>query len=185
MGGKPDARFLPEDAKIIRHKVRKLIGRYGLTPSDEPDLQQELAMHVFTRMTKHNPARGARSTFVDRIVGNMIANIIERLTAKKRGHGKNVCSLHALSEEQLIDAGSGADAADLGLDLVASLAALPPALLTIALALTVDTPAEVARMPDSTPGQLRQKVAAIRKHLSAIGLEPFWKKQQPRRRRSR
>ena len=85
MGRQPDIRFIPEDAEIIRHKIRKLIGQYGFTVSDEPDLQQELAMHVSIRMAQHDPSRAARSTFVDRIVRNKIVNILEHRMAKKRG----------------------------------------------------------------------------------------------------
>lgn len=185
MGGDFDARFLPEDAEIIKHKVRKLIGRYGLTASDAPDLQQELALHVSTQMARYDRSRAKRSTFVDRIASNKLANIIEGLRAKKRGGGKTGGTLDAVSEERLVDARATGGAADLSLDVLSVLTALPPALLEIAALLATYDPAEVARMLGLTRGQFRQRRAAIRDCLMAAGLNPPQKFNQPKRRRSR
>ncbi len=185
MGRQPDTRFIPEDAEIIRHKVRKLIGRYGFTSSEELDLQQELAMHVSTRMAHHDPARGARSTFVDRIVRNKIVNILEHRMAKKRGGRTRPAALDDVPEGLLLDGHADPEALDLGLDIRNALAGLSPELQRIAALLTINTPSEVARALGMTRGQFRQKQDAIRFHLTGEGLDPDRHEEPPTRPRSR
>jgi DNA-directed RNA polymerase specialized sigma24 family protein len=185
MGRQPDTRFIPEDAEIIRHKVRTLIGRHGFTTSDEPDLQQELAMHVSIRIARHDPSRAARSTFVDRIVRNKIANILEHRMAKKRGGRTRPAALDEVPEGLLLDGHADPEAVDLGLDVRNAVAGLSPDLQRIAALLTTNTPSEVARALGLTRGQFRQKQDAIRFHLTGEGLDPNRPEEPPTRRRSR
>lgn len=185
MGNHADPRFTNADAEIIKHKVRKLIGRYGFNASDEPDLQQELAMHVSTRMARHDPARGARSTFVDRIVRNKIANILESRMALKRGGRKRPLALDAVPEGLLLDGQTDAHAVDLGMDVGSAVSALPPELREVAIRLAKHSPSEVARMLGLTRGQMRQRMEAIRVHLEGAGVSPHPPDEQPTRLRSR
>lgn len=185
MGNHADLRFTNADAEIIKHKVRKLIGRYGFNSSDEPDLQQELAMHVSSRMAQHDPARGARSTFVDRIVRNKIASILEHRMAAKRGGRKRPVSLDAVAEGVLLDGDTDAEAVDLGMDVRNAVAALPPELQRVAAELKENSPSEAARKLGLTRGQMRQRMEAIRRHMEATGLAKRTPGEQPTRRRSR
>jgi len=185
VGNHADHRFTDADAEIVKHKVRKLIGRYGFSASDEPDLQQELAMHVSTRMARHDPARGARSTFVDRIVRNKIANILEHRIAAKRGGRKRPLSLDAVPEGLLLDGHTDADVVDLGLDVRNAVASLPPDLRQVAIRLEKNSPSEVARMLGLTRGQMRQRMEAIRHHMEGAGLSTHTPEEQPTRPRSR
>lgn len=185
MGRPPDTRFIPEDAEIIRHKVRRLIGRYGFTTSDEPDLQQELAMHVSSHISQHDPARAARGTFVDRIVRNKIANILEHRMAKKRGGRTRPMALDHVPEGLLLDGHVRSEVIDLGLDMQDALAGLPPELQHIATLLTTNTPSEVARALGLTRGQFRQRQEAIKAYLKSHGLGPSDPDQPPSARPSR
>lgn len=185
MGRQSDTRYIPEDAEIIRHKVRKLVGRYGFTASDEPDLQQELAMHVSQHIAQHDPTRGARSTFVDRIVRHKIVNILEHRMAKKRGGRTQPMALDAVPEGLLLDGLADPEAIDLGLDVQKALAGLSPELRRIATLLTTDTPSEVARALGLTRGQFRQRQEAIRDYLNGKGLNPNAPEEPPALRHSR
>lgn len=185
MGNHADLRFTDADAEIIKHKVRKLIGRYGFNASDEPDLQQELAMHVSTRMARHDPARGARSTFVDRIVRNKIANILENRMALKRGGRKRQLALDAVPEGVLLDGDTDAAAVDLGMDVRNAVAGLPPDLRRVATELEGNSPSEAARNLGLTRGQMRQRMDAIRRHMEEAGLAKQTPGEQPTRPRSR
>lgn len=185
MGRQPDTRFIPEDAEIIRHKVRTLIGRHGFTTSDEPDLQQELAMHVSIRIARHDPSRAARSTFVDRIVRNKIANILENRMALKRGGRKRQLALDAVPEGVLLDGDTDAAAVDLGMDVRNAVAGLPPDLRRVATELEGNSPSEAARNLGLTRGQMRQRMDAIRRHMEEAGLAKQTPGEQPTRPRSR
>jgi hypothetical protein len=185
VGHYPDPRFTNADAEIIKHKVRKLIGHYGFNASDEPDLEQELAMHVSMRMVKYDPARGARSTFVDRIVRNKIANILEHRMAKKRGGRTRPMALDDVPEGLLLDGYADPEAIDLGLDVRNALAGLSPELQRIATLLTTNTPSKAARALGLTRGQFRQLQEAIKTYLMGEGLDPHAPDEPPTPRRSR
>lgn len=185
MGRQPDTRFIPEDAEIIRHKVRKLIGRYGFTASDEPELQQELAMHVSIRIAQHDPSRAARGTFVDRIVRNKIVNILEHRMAKKRGGRTRPAALDDVPEGLLLDGHVDPESLDLGLDVRNALAGLSPELQRIAALLTTNSPSEVARTLGLTRGQFRQRQEAIKTYLMGEGLDPHAPDEPPTPQRSR
>lgn len=171
MGNHDDPRFTPSDAEVIRHKVRKLIGKYGWTASDEPDLQQELSMHVWMRAARHDPGRAARSTFVDRITSNKIANIIEGRLAIKRGGGRTLQPLEDESEGVLLDVDHDASELDRQIDVREALGGLPPELRVVAERLTVESPAEAARSLNLTRQQMRTRMAAIEKRLRAGGFD--------------
>lgn len=171
MGDPSDSRFTSADAEIIRFKVKKLVGHYGFTASDETDLQQELAMHVSKRMEKHDPTRGARSTFVDRIVSNKIASIIAHRVAQKRD----------VRKERVLDTEDGIPQVghkrnekrmDLKLDVAEAVARLPEDLQGLARRLMLDQKAEVGRATNLTPQQMKTAVARIAQHFREMGFDP-------------
>jgi RNA polymerase sigma-70 factor (ECF subfamily) len=70
--------------RIIKHKARQLIGRYGLTIFDREDLEQELMIDLLQRMRHFNPAKAKKSTFMARIVERHIATLLEARHARCR-----------------------------------------------------------------------------------------------------
>ena len=70
--------------RIIKHKARQLIGRYGLTIFDREDLEQELMIDLLQRMRHYNPAKAKKSTFMARIVERHIATLLEARHARCR-----------------------------------------------------------------------------------------------------
>jgi RNA polymerase sigma-70 factor (ECF subfamily) len=70
--------------RIIKHKARQLIGRYGLTIFDREDLEQELMIDLLQRMRHFNPAKAKKSTFMARIVERHVATLLEARHARCR-----------------------------------------------------------------------------------------------------
>ena len=171
MGDPLDSRFISADAEIVRHKVRKLVGHYGFTASDEPDLQQELAMHVSTRMAKYDPSRGARSTFVDRIVQNKIASIIAHRTAQKRD-ARRERPLDPEKEAPQMGFAGERSRMERRLDVVEAIARLPADLRGIARRLMLDPKADVGRALNLTPQQMKTAAARIAQYFRDFGIDP-------------
>jgi len=183
VGDLDDPRYTREDAETIKYKVQKLISSYGLASSDAPDVEQELALHVSIRMAQHDPSRGARSTFVDRVVVHKIANILEHRHAQKRGMGRQPVPLDELPEDMPLDDHVDQDAIDRRIDVQMKLSSLPPDLLAIATRLMIHSPAEVARQLGLTRGQIRQRQGEIRRYF--VSGEERLLESQPRRGRFR
>jgi len=70
--------------RIIKHKARQLIGRYGLTIFDREDLEQELMIDLLQRMRHFNLAKAKKTTFIARIVERHIATLLEARHAQCR-----------------------------------------------------------------------------------------------------
>lgn len=169
MGNRADPRFNDADARIIRHKVRKLIGHYGWRRSDTDDLQQELAMHVATHMDRYDPDRGTRGAFVDRIVANKIANIVEHRTARKRDRRKDR-QLDDVSEWDLRDQTQPEHNRDLASAVHAAIGGLPDDLRPVALLLMQMGEAEVIRQTGLSRQKVRGMKRQIEQHLREMGL---------------
>lgn len=166
MGARPDTRFIPEDALIIRHKVMKLVGRCGITRSDQPDLRQELAFHVSMQMSRFDPSRGTRRTYVNRISQNKILNILEQRRARKRGSGKSIMAIDEETEEMVPDPHGDGDSVDMTLDVATAIASLPPDLRHLATCLMTESPAEAGRTLGLTRGQVRHRIGLIGQHFA-------------------
>ena len=67
----------------IKHKSYNLIGTAGFTVSDRDDIESELAWHLRERLSKHEPSRAKLPSFVNVVLNNKIANMIE---ARKSWH---------------------------------------------------------------------------------------------------
>ena len=81
-------------AKFIRSKVRKLIGRAGLTESDRPDLLQEFALDLLERRKNFDPDAATWEAFVVVVCENHYATILEHRQAEMRSHAREAGSLN-------------------------------------------------------------------------------------------
>ncbi len=70
--------------RIIKHKARQLVGRYGLTFFDREDLEQELMVDLLQRMRHFNPTKAKKTTFIARIVERHISTLLEARHARCR-----------------------------------------------------------------------------------------------------
>lgn len=67
----------------VKHKSYNLIGTAGFTISDRDDIESELAWHLRESLSKHDPSRSKLMSFVNVVLNNKIANMIE---ARKSWH---------------------------------------------------------------------------------------------------
>lgn len=88
--------FAHYEASLIRRKARQLVRSAGVSPGDEDDVQQDLALDLWRRKKKYDPAKAGPSTFANRVVNNRVSTI---LGARRAG-----CRDHRL-EEGLADEG--------------------------------------------------------------------------------
>ena len=70
--------------KIIRRQARMLIGLFGFTKHDVPDIQQELFLELYKRKENFNPEKGRESTFIARVVESKVLDLIKQRQAECR-----------------------------------------------------------------------------------------------------
>ena len=77
----------------IKHHARTLCRKEGFVPEDLHDLEQELTIHLWEQLDKFDPSRGKLTTFVDRVVRNKAADLLEARQAACRDCRFDLCSL--------------------------------------------------------------------------------------------
>jgi len=78
---------------LIQTKAKQLAGRYGFSPSDREDLEQELMLDLLQRLPRFDPSRAKRKTFINRVVDHAVASLVKRQKAEKRDYRRNGGSL--------------------------------------------------------------------------------------------
>lgn len=61
---------------ISRSKARKLVGRFGFTIHDLPDIEQELLLALIKKLPYFDPGIARETTFIMRVVESKIADLI-------------------------------------------------------------------------------------------------------------
>ena len=171
----------------------ELIGRYGLTPDDREDLEQEMALDLLLRLPKFDPERACLNTFIARVVERRVSTIIRHRTAAKRDCRSHVCSLDepipgvegCSTRHDMISQGdcdlrvgrygrSEVERLDLRIDVSLVLAGLPPELRALAERLCTHSVTEIARelgVPRST--LYETGIARLRKAFEDKGLDEY------------
>ena len=73
--------------RLIQKKARSLVGKYGFTVEDQPDIQQELYLHLLQRQHRYDSRRGKETTYYSWLIDNYIRKVIENRCADKRNSG--------------------------------------------------------------------------------------------------
>jgi len=76
------------ELSVVRHKVRRIIGRAGFTFQDRPDLEQELLLRMWESLKFYDAARGCRRAFIVAVVERDISNLLREATAQKRDRSR-------------------------------------------------------------------------------------------------
>jgi RNA polymerase sigma-70 factor, ECF subfamily len=92
--------------RLIKRKVRRLVGQAGFREADRQDLEQELVLDVIERLSRFDPRRSKRETFITRLVEHHIASLIEARKAGVRDYRKEAGSLDELAP---VGEGAGGD----------------------------------------------------------------------------
>lgn len=74
--------------RLIKKRARQLVGSAGFTASDVPDLEQELAMDLLTRLPKFQEGRAHRKSFIAVAIKHRAATLVESRKAAKRDFRK-------------------------------------------------------------------------------------------------
>jgi DNA-directed RNA polymerase specialized sigma24 family protein len=70
--------------KIIRQRLRPLVGLFGLTWDDLPDLEQDIMLRIFKNIGTYNSEQGSMETFILRIIECKIKDVINHRQAARR-----------------------------------------------------------------------------------------------------
>jgi RNA polymerase sigma-70 factor (ECF subfamily) len=179
--------------RLIKFKARQLVGKAGYTESDRPDLEQEMMLDLLRRLPKYDPARAMRTTFIATVVEHCVARLIESRRAEMRDHRREAGSLDeriegkhgtSVAVGQTIDqesywrrrhglVRSQADRTDLGVDLEAALAELPPELREVCEELAVWRIFEVAKRTGISRPAVYDAIKKLRARLEDAGLKDY------------
>lgn len=176
--------------RIIKHKARQLVGRYGLTFFDREDLEQELMIDLLQRMRHFNPAKAKKTTFIARIVERHIATILEARHAQCRDWRLCRVSLNTPHENDRGDTRELIDRVDsegtlrpcqpdtreieinnLRMDVARVLDTLPEDLRDLCERLRESNMAEIARETGVPRTTLYDKLTRIREAFREAGLD--------------
>lgn len=80
-------------ARLIKAKARRLIGQFGFTEGDLPDLEQELRAHLLKRLPDFDPGRSSLDVFVVVVLERHIVTLIQFRKTRKRGYLRRNVSL--------------------------------------------------------------------------------------------
>ena len=177
----------------IKHKAYQLVGQAGFTADDVEDLEQELAVHLFEQLPKFDPARGAFSTFVDRVVDHKAADILDARFAARRD-----CRIYVGSIDDTVRLREGGEVpitdldledavhvqrgisdpspyaeAELGIDLERAMAALTPELRDLCRRLLTATIAEISAATGVPRPTLYDRLRQIRGAFERAGLKEY------------
>jgi len=177
--------------RLIRRKARQLVHRVGYTKSDQPDIEQELQLHLWKKAARFDPARSHWNAFATIVVERHVARLIEKGRTKKRGRCLNIVSLQTLVEDadglvvrldQMI--GAEEQAARTGQepcadsrrsernhDVAAVLESLPLDLRSVCAQLMTDSQTSVARRLGIPRSTLRYWLRAVRERFIAAGFD--------------
>lgn len=89
--------------KIANRKARLLVGHFGFSVHDIPDIEQELLLTLFKQYRHYDPEKSRKTTFILRVVESKIADLIAYRQAecrdwRQRGPSLNAPAVHPDSE---------------------------------------------------------------------------------------
>lgn len=125
--------------RISHSKAKKLVGRFGFTVHDLPDIEQELLLALLKRHCRYDPERARETTFIMRVIESKIADLINHNQAncrdwRLRGLSLNEpASLSDSNAPDLVEILPSEDNTDiyLALDIAELIEKLPPELFEL------------------------------------------------------
>jgi RNA polymerase sigma-70 factor, ECF subfamily len=183
----------PYARRLIRFKARQLARRAGFTASDREDLEQDLSHDLLARLRHFDPNRANRDAFTTQVVLNRVRTILIERDRKRRDWRRCRTSLQELVAGDAPDDGAieraetlaedacgrgirspaSDERAELRLDLVAALQALPPDLRRVASALRTATPTDVSRALGVSRDTVYRAMRAIRVRFTELGIDVY------------
>jgi len=179
--------------RLIRHKARQLVGKYGFDQSDLEDLEQDLMLDLLRRLAKFSPARAKRNTFIAIVLEHRVATIIESRKSAMRDYRLCRCSLndplededgHIIERTETIDqedymlrtgrlSRSAAELRDLSLDVRKAMEQLPLELRRLCQLLTTYTVTRISYETGISRGTIYDLIKKIRAIFKDAGLQDY------------
>jgi RNA polymerase sigma-70 factor (ECF subfamily) len=178
--------------KLIRERVKRLIGRHGFTASDRDDLEQDMALHLLECLRRQQQPIDAPEGFFRKVIADYAVSLVRRRKAEKRDHRRQ-SSLHekVLDEDgEYVERArtipedhvqsrlqtaprSRLDEVELVHDVAAVLAKLPPELRDLCERLKHHSITEVARQLGVPRTTLHDAIRRLRQHFEEAGLRDY------------
>jgi len=182
--------------RIVRRRVRSVIGKYGLTRSDQPDVEQEIVLHLLKHLPRFNPQKSTWYTFAHRLACTKLQMIVRHQKRNKRRQDRSMVSLATpvldadgrfvpLAEtlgpgEGVVLCGRevppGPEQVERKLDVARVVAALPPDLRQLAEYLMSGSAYKAREDLHLSWRKVAKGLAALREHFEAAGIEYFPRK---------
>ncbi len=178
--------------KLIKERVKQMIGRNGFTPSDREDLKQEFALHLLECLRRLKEPPQDRQGFFRRVISRYAISLIRRREAQKRDHrrvsslskrvvdcdGQRVEMARTIPEDHThtrlgIAPRSRLEDVELAHDVAAVLAKLPPDLRDLCERLKHHSITEVAHQLGVPRTTLHDALGRLRQHFEEAGLRDY------------
>lgn len=190
-----DDTFAKWERIMARHKAWKTVGKFGITPEDAKDIEQELLIQILIKRGRYNAEHDSKSTereFLSYVLDKAIANIFQSRRQDKRAVHLNPRSLDQEIEQSEGDTlpfgelfsedhslsrmgrRSHAEERDMRLDIKRLLDRLAPEDRHIGtLVMAGHKPSEVGRALGKARATLDRQIARMRKILYEEGLRDY------------
>lgn len=144
----------PQMVKLIKNRAYHLCTRYGYTPCDRDDLEQDMALHLLAALPRYDPKKSNPQTYADRVIDKWTAATIRGRRAE--------CRDYAAVESSLDEA--WADDADwlMGTrDTVGDMVSADDSAAPTDFADQIDTRLDIQRVIERLPPELTQMCVAL------------------------
>jgi hypothetical protein len=162
--------YFPEP--LIRQAANSIIGRYRLTRSDLPDIEQYIRLRIVQGWVRYDPKIAQANTFADRLVWAALATFIRDHTRGKRDPRRVDGSLDSCSNEPSTTRHDHAHEV-LRLDTKLALEQLEPDDLRYAEAIKDYGPYQAAKRVGLTRRKAESALRRIRSVFEAAGMRCY------------
>jgi len=164
--------------QVVRIKSTQLIGKYGFTVSDQPDIEQELMIDLIVGLRQFDPDRAQRNTFIAAIVERSVARVVRHRRQPMRDYRRCRESLDRVVTDDgstvmdVVDKGADHCARiDLEIDFAEARRMLPANLDELVGGIGEESVAKIGRRTGLTREAIRHAVRRVRKQLADQGME--------------
>jgi len=161
---------------VIRRKVKRLLGKDGVTAFDRADLEQELVLGLLEDWPRFDPAKAHRRTFVYRVIQDKAASMVRARRRFKRGHGLSFSPLSDGQESPGSGRGSGRNGSErlqLALDTAEVVSRLTTERQDLCVRLKADSIAEVARQLKISRSAVYSRLRCVRPLFESSGMREY------------
>jgi RNA polymerase sigma-70 factor (ECF subfamily) len=152
----------PATAVCIRRKVRQIVRRTALNPSDREDLEQDIVLEILRRLPAFDETRGKREAFIRVLLNHAVADLIRKLLSRK-------VPVPLTLDELAVD-DPGERLVSLAQDVETVLTGLPLHLREIAELLKTLSITKAARELGMPRATLQDRVRVLRQRFEQAGL---------------